>query len=369
MLSEAMESMIQEGTITNMNQGSRVRTLLSTMTTYLGRTYRMMELDELMRVVSTSRGEFLDLIGDLLSIIREEPESATVLQDDQNIKFYTPDGSTLISHLPGGTIPAGTTITTSDASVSYTTVVDVPFSTIQTSVFVPASASVTGTDGNVGAGVLTSHSLGASGVSVTNVYSIDTGSNQETDDNYRFRIANAVKTYARANQTAVRIAALSIPGVADAFLYDYRSGVGTFDILIIPTGNKVSTSTIRRVRSAVNSVKALGVVATIREPGYVPTELAVQVDFESGVTEGEKSTIRTRVQNNILSYLGEIPIGGTFVLNEFRERVMATDEKIRDMEILCYVFRNRPQLKRNYQAQADELFIPDPSVNTPILAI
>jgi len=368
MLAEAMDALIQEGSITNLSPGGRVRTLLEVMNRELGLAYRNLEFDEAMRLVSTSTGQFLDLVGELLQVNRGEPISAYSGRADQNVKFYT-TGAPLITYLPSGTIPTGTTISTSDGILSYSVSEATTFSTVQTEVYVAIEASGTGVSNNVGSYTLTEHDLGVSQISVTNLYSIGNGEDSESDENYRFRITNAMQAYSRANDTAIRLAALGAPGVSDVIIQNYRSGVGTVDVLVIPVGNKVSDITMRQVKSAVGAIKASGIYVSARQPSYIPVQIAVRLDTSAAATPGQASDIKEEVVNSILRYIGQIPLGGAFILNELRERVMSTSEKIRDMEILCYVFRNRPQLKRNFKAEPDELFLPDPDTDTPILAL
>lgn len=369
-ITSALKRIVDDGRITNVGPGSIVRLLLETMAEELSFSYDVLQLNHAMSFISTASGVYLDLIGEgLLGTLRSAPAKASVSMEDKNIRFYTDTGASLVSVLGTNTIPANTTISNFDGAITFSTTMDVTVDDVQASVFVPAESAVTGSDFNVGPNILTTHGLGVAGISVTNTYSVVNGGDIETDSNYRFRLANSVRSYARANAASVRLAALSVEGVADVRVTDARSGAGTFDILLIPSGNIVSPGTIRRVRSAVGFVKALGVFGAVRQPNYVPTELSIKLTFTANSNDANNNGIKRNVTGAILRYLGEIPLGGLFVLNELRQRVMDESSNILDMDIICYRFRRRPQLLRNYQLGFDELLIPDPNVSEAISVV
>lgn len=370
MIAESLQALADDGKLTNINAGSVVRLILETMCAQLGVAYSTMQLNMAMGLLSTANGYFLDLMGEsLFGITRNTAVAASTSIDDPTVKFYTSDGSPLVSHLPGTNIPAGTRIYTADESLVYTVTHDVAVGSSQAEAYVPVHAANTGEGYNIGTGVLVKHSLPDTTLKVTNIASIDNGTSDEEDDNYKFRIARALKTYSRANATAVRLAAVSVPGVADVVLTSASSGVGTFDMLVMPIGNRVGSETLRAVQSAVNFVKAVGIISSVREPDYIPIELVIKLKFQPGTSESRQFDAKASSVSSILGYIGTVPMAGTFVKNELIQRVMEVDTQILDMEILCYIFSNRPQLLRNYVLGAGELLLPDPSKTEPIKVV
>lgn len=369
-VAEGMEALLDSGAITDVNPGSITRALLDIMATECGLNYDTLEMNVAMRFLSTAVGYFLDLMGEgLFGVPRITAQTALTTLDDATVKFYTSDGSPLASHLVSPLIPGGTSVYTDDETYLYTVSHDIPVDSKQSLVYVPTHAAGAGDAYNVAAGALKHHSLNNTTVKVTNVQGIGNGSNDESNDNYRFRITRSLRSYARANITAVRMAALSVPAIADVNLTSARSGVGTFDVLVMPTGNRVSSETMRQVAAAIGYTKAAGIISSIRQPQYVSVELVIQVKFNNLTPEASKFDTRQRVVENVLGYVGEVRMGGVFILNELRERVMSASPNILDMEILCYIFRNRPQLLRNYTLGADELLLPDPNKDEPIKII
>lgn len=359
--------LVESGRVTNVNPGSVVRTLLEIMSEEIGEYNDTLQLNTAMGMVPFATGPFLDYIGDgMLATPRWEATKASVAKEDKNVKFFVDTGA-LIDIIPSGIIPEGTIVSTADGTVSYTTTDDVLIDNVQTEVFAPVVADQEGVSYNVGAGALVTSSI--AGPNVTNLFPIGSGLDTESDSNYRYRISNAVLDLARANLMSIRLAALSVPGVADAIIRDHRSGVGTFDVLIIPTGNIVARGTMRGVQSAVANVKAVGVMGSVTQPRYVPVELLVQMYFTEGTPDGDKPSMRQDASSAMLRYIGEINMGQTFVLNELRQRVMDVSDKVYDIEVLCYRFRRRAQLLRNFTLESDELFVPDPQAPEPLKAI
>lgn len=366
----ALRTLFEDGQVTNANPGGIARTLLEITNEQLGSFYDSLQLNHAMGFISTAAGSFLDLIGEgLFAVYRGSSLRALATKEDMNVKFFTDGGGAMATLLPSKVIPAGTTVGTSDGTIIYSVTENVAFDDVQSEVFVPVLASTIGPDNNVGAGLLTTDSLGVVGISSTNLNSIANGTEIESDSNYRYRVSNAILNYERANEISIRLAALSVPGIADVSIYDNRSGVGTFDVLVIPVGNVVPREAINAVRSAVRAVKAVGVLGSIRQPDYVPLELNIRLTFTAGTTDAEKADTRRDVVSSLLVYIGQVPLGGTFILNEMRQRVMETSDKIRDMETLCYIFRRRPQLLRNFQLEDNELLLPDPESDEPLKVV
>jgi uncharacterized phage protein gp47/JayE len=211
----------------------------------------------------------------------------------------------------------------------------------------------------VGVNSLVTHSLGLSDVFTTNTRVIVGGADLESDDNFRYRIINATLSAERANETAVRLAALSVPGVADVKIKPYARGIGTFDIIVIPTEGIATDAMISNVQAAIDLVSAYGITGTAIKPSIVPVSIELKLIFVDKTTEVEKEDIRGRVQTAIEKYIVNIPLGGTFILNELRQQIMDVSVKIRDHVIRCYYFRQEPTFMGNVEIYWDEMFYPD----------
>lgn len=366
-ISESVRSLQERGVVTNLNTGGIARALVEVVGGKIGELYDTMAINMAMKYPSTAVGVYLDLIGESMGISRLPASKPFVNSADRVIRFYVRSGR-LASYIPSKTIPINTRITSADQSITFIVTTPAYFDDIDTEVFVSAEATTVGTAVNVGMGVLNTQTL-ASNVFVENTTAISNGRDVEGDESYRFRIMNGYLALQQANPTAIRLAVMSLPDVADVRIREYAQGVGTCEILIVPTTSTLSTTTINRANRALDLVRAMGTRVVIREPDYVPLEINVQLKFKAGTTPQQQASIRASVKQNILNYIDSITIGGTFVINELRQVVMQTDDNIFDMGILCFAVNRRPQIPTNYTLDDDQLFVLDRLAQEPLTVI
>lgn len=370
---ESFEWLLQNTEITLLTPGSTARALIESANIHLGQFYSSMTMHLAQSYLSKASQQYLDLLGEMLGVSRRGARAAVITQEDRAIRFYVAQG-TLSQFLPKsgdltkGVIPAGTTVTSVDGTIVYTIERDVEFPRAATEAFAPARASTVGSEANVGANVLRAHNLNIGAVLVTNPVTIATGVDPESDDEYRFRIRTRVISAEGANESAVRLAVLSAPGVADVRINKFQRGAGSFDVLIIPTGNRVALETIEISRQNLASAVAFGIDFKIREPKYVRISMVVALNYKN-VLRGEQNAVRANAERAILNYLSTIPIGGQLVVNQLGAALLESDERIKDYDIQGICVDGRPQIIHNYQLEDDELFLPDENLTDPVRVI
>lgn len=363
-----------EGRISLLSPGSVARALVETANRHLEAYYESLSTNLAMAFLSQASGPYIDLHGSLFGLTRRPPRTANILAEDNGLRFYVTTG-TLYDRLPKpgdlnrGMIPAGTTVTNDDGSVIYTVEENVTFERTATEVFVPARATSVGSAGNVGAFVLRRHSLPVPDVLVSNPISIVTGQAEESDEQFRARIASTVHANQGANDTAVRLAALSAPGVADVRIVPYLYGAGSFKLLIIPVGNRVPVQTLLDVREVVASVVAFGIFFTVAEPRYRRFSTIITLRYRSGVVSGEQNVVRTNVEQAVLNYIGSIPTGGELVVTQLGAVIRAADDRVYDYTIEAVCVDGKHTLLHNIRLGQDELFLPDTGLLDPIKVI
>lgn len=363
-----------DGRVTLLSPGSVARALVETANRHLEAFYESLSTNLAMAFLSSASGPYLDLHGALFGLSRRPPRTANVLTADNGIRFYVATG-TLYDRLPKagdlnrGMIPAGTTVTNDDGSVTYTVEENVTFERTATEVFVPARATAVGSIANVGAFVLRRHSLPVTGVSVTNPISIVTGQAEENDIQFRSRISNTVLASQSANQTAIRLAALSSPGVAEVRIVPYLYGAGSFKLLVIPVGNRVPVETLTDVRQAVSSVVAFGIYFTVAEPKYRRLSMIISLRYRNGTVAGERNIVATNVERAVLNYVGSIPTGGDLVVTQLGAVIRAADDRVYDYSIDALCIDGKHTLLHNIRLGQDELFLPDTGLLDPIRII
>lgn len=363
-----------DGKVSLLSPGSVARALVETANRHLEGFYEALSVNHAQAFLSQASGPYLDLHGSLFGVQRRQPLTARVAREDNAVRFFVNTG-TLYDRLPKagdlnrGLIPSGTTVTSADSSVVYTVEEDVVFDRSATEVFAPCRATSVGTAFNVGSHVLRRHSLGLTDVYVTNPISITTGTALESDASYRSRISSAVLVAQRANETAVRLAALSAPGVADVRMAPFKYGAGSFKVMVIPSGNRVPVEVLELVRRNVEATAAFGIYFTVSEPKYRRISLVVSISVANGALAGERDLVRTNVERAILTHIGDIQIGGTLVMTALGSAIRGADQRVFDYRIEALCVDGKHQLVHNIILRNDELFLPDTGLLDPVKVI
>lgn len=368
MVRDSLSYLTRNTDVTYFSQGSTARALVEATNLEISRLQDYVTDSYNNCFISTARGIYLDLFGEMLGVPRITDRRASSTVEDATVRFYVDSGN-LGARTPDpqdsskGVIPAGTMVFNTENTVAYTVTSVTYFPVNSKFVYVPVMANSVGRNSNVGSNQLTEHNLASRDILVTNDFAITTGSDLETDDEYRYRLSRAMTARVSSNGTAVQLAASSQPGVTRAELLEFSRGAGTFDVLIIPQGNRVSSLTKDAVNRAVNQVIAFGISAKVREPRYVEFHLSIRLRFQDTVAEGRKIALKRAATSAVLNYLGSVPIGGEIVINQIKASVLNSSPDIKDIEILELCLNKKSRVIRNHRLRSDELLIPDTTGN------
>lgn len=373
MVQDSLRYLIQNTDVTYFSDGSIAKALIEATNLEISRLQTFVSGAFQNAFLSSAAGVYLDMWGETLGLPRLTDRRATAQVQDGAVRFFTNNG-TLGSKLPHptnsglGLIPKDTIITNAASTVEFVVTENVTFPVNAKSVFVSVAASDAGTGFNVGVNQLTVHNLGKSEVRVTNDIAITTGQDTESDQEYRFRLSRAMTSRFGNNLAAIEVASIITPGVSRAEVLQFARGAGTFDVLLIPQGNRITAATRENTRRAIEQVTAYGVSFEVREPEYVPIKITVQLTFLSNAAEGEKIAARAQVQSALLQYIASIPLGGELVINQIRAACLSI-KSVKDVKIIELYIDCKPRTLRNVQLREDELFIPDEEVPDPIEVI
>ena len=83
LISESLEELAANTNITRLSPGSKARSLLEILNTRLEEAYDIFDINLARAFVSSAPGQFLDLIGEIVSVSREGAVSAFVGSDTQ----------------------------------------------------------------------------------------------------------------------------------------------------------------------------------------------------------------------------------------------------------------------------------------------
>ncbi len=358
----------------------------------MGKMYRKFDTNILISYLDGANGQYLEFIGDMMGVSRLGEQNASISSAEKNIKFYVDVGTfgDINSGLPIS-IPAGTLVSTGagGTGVVYMIPFTVILSSADTFFYVAAQSIRAGSDQNVGSRQLVYHDfIGYSdsvnnSLKVVNDAEISVAQDVESDTNLRYRIANRVVAAEAANVTAIRIAALSVPGVADLIILPFYKGIGTTDLLIKATVPSVPDSLLTVVQNTVDEQKASGTIISVRGPKETGFSMTATLTMRRQLSATEQSNIIAAVSANITTYINSLDIGEEFIVNEAVERVMATSAEIKNVGVAnqpfdsLFIYKEskvqdtkvRNTLLGDYTPDADERIIVENRYagNTPIL--
>ena len=401
LLQEARQYLEENTEITNFNPGGTARALLEIISTQQAEQSETLNANIIQAYVSRASGEFLGRIGELVGVTRKNATYAADVTSN-NFKFYIDPSTGMTAQnisttarkyaVRGGITPDNLTDTGfiirkgtpvgGPGGVMYKTTDEARFEGSTKTVFVGVIADGLGPFYNISGGTLKLHTIQDNHLDLATVAPlilcsnnapITSGKGLEGDEELRFRITQASIGSEAANETAVRLAALSVPGVNNIVLRKYTEGIGTYNVFIIGDAPIVSQGILNAAQVAIENVQALGMRGSTSAPSYLGIEVTLSIKFVTAVTLAQKHDIRIATAKNVMDYINNIPIGGEFIINELIQRVMDTDSKILDMRFLRFGYGEynpttstnndfMPLMATNQKSQWDEKFYTNASL-------
>ncbi len=346
---DIMSEVLESTNVTRSSAGAKMRALVEVCSRKLGRMWNQFDINMGQAFLEGAEGRWLSYIGDMMGIEKLGEEPATVSALDRNLKYYVDVGT--FGDINGGSsihIPSGTLIGTAEAGtgIQYRTVIGTILPLGNNEGYISVQSVRSGSDVNVGVRQLKYHNFSDymgyvdGSLKVTNETEVVRGKDPESDLNYKFRISQQITAIEKANEVAIRLAALEVPGVADLTMIPYHRGIGTYDLLIKATLPTVSTGLITSVQQAIGKVTSNGLIATARGPVEVGISMVGTIFFKRMIAAEEESSVLGAVQSNIIDYLNNLDIAEDFIVNEAVERVMGTSEVIKTIGLPSKPFDN-----------------------------
>lgn len=310
--------LLQQNTnITRLSPGGKARAIIDIVRELLGEAYSEVDLVMAKAFISAASGQFLDLIGILLAEPRYTWSSASTDEIAQTIKFYV-DSGTFGDINSDNTIhiPRNTVISTgaNSTGVRYRILSEISLRPTANSVWASAEAANPGTDYNVGSEELIYHDFTDytdylnETLKVKNVHPIANGKDFESDTNYRYRLSLKVLDAEAANETALRLAALSVPGVADVIMKKNYRGIGTYGIIVKSISPTASTLLIENVTQRVLRKAGFGSIAFVKAQKEVGYALKTRVWCRKKLTNDELDDIESSMEISIRDYVNGLDL-------------------------------------------------------------
>ncbi|MGL4820213.1 MAG: baseplate J/gp47 family protein [Bacilli bacterium] len=186
----------------------------------------------------------------------------------------------------------------------------------------------------------------------------------ESDDEFRARIASSTASLATANREAIRVAALLVNGVADVRLEKFTKGVGSFTVYIVPESFPVDPIVVSNAQRKVLDVCAYGMDAQVKLIDRTPIDVAVEIIIDQTIDALEKQYIYNNARNAIRTYIDEVSNGGNLIIAELQKRIMNSNKKIYDVEISeIRVNDKQVDIKNIYQENTNVFYVREIAVN------
>lgn len=346
---DIINDIIDSTNVTRSSPGSKTKALVDAVSKKMGRMYSTFDLNFGQAFLDGASGRWLDFFGDMFGVERlgEIPARQSAL--DRNMKFYVNAGT--FGDINRGSsinIPSGTVVSTQSGGqgIKYTTTVATVLASSASEGYVSIQSVSTGDSGNVGKSQLRYHDFTTYSdyqndtLKVVNEADIVNGANLETNANYKFRIANRITEVENANDLAVRLAALAVPGVADIVFIPFHRGIGTFDIIIKAVTPTASDGLISSTQAAIAGVTSTGIVPRARAPVEVGLSLVGTLTYKRQLSSEEERNILNSVTTNVTNYINSLDIAEEFIVQEVLERVLSTSDLIKKVGSTTQPFDN-----------------------------
>lgn len=182
----------------------------------------------------------------------------------------------------------------------------------------------------------------------------------EEDDDYRYRISKQTLSLARANETAVRLAVLSVEGVEDVVMRPFTHGTGSFSVYVVTNAPTASEDILEQVREKLEEFKAFGIRAEVYNPLLLPVELKVRLIFDKRVTDLDRKMIRAQAQQLIKEHIASLSVGNELDPMEIRSKILRLHEGIYDVDMYYFRIDGKPALLVPQKASWNERFVEAP---------
>lgn len=216
--------------------------------------------------------------------------TASVEIGDQNFEWYVRNGT--FGSINGGqdiVIPAGVCIYTAAGSAGPVYLADaVTLPAAQSSMFFSATALYSGAAGNAASGIFSQSNFtnyvesSYGSLLVTNNYGIVGGSDAEADDNCRYRIQLKLQGQNGANEAALRVQILQIPGMEDVV---FAPAAGTFTCYVYGIASDGSAALLQNVQTAINNTVAFPLTGIAMAPDLVGISLTTTITLTASASQ------------------------------------------------------------------------------------
>lgn len=218
-------------------------------------------------------------------------------------------GKIKLTGTPGSTVPAG--LTAKSSTQTYVTT-EAGAIGVDGTYEIAAAAALAGGAGNAAEGAALELTSAPSGVvSQAVIVTMDGGVDEESDSELLARLLELIRRPpAGGNKYDYRRWALEVPGVAAAYVYPMRRGIGTVDIVITTIDGVPSEETIDKVQAYIDDVRPVTAKSSlVMAPDIKTVDVAVKVKL-SGTTQ---DAIKPQIEEALNAYFNQLVPGDSAI--------------------------------------------------------
>lgn len=264
---------------------------------------------------------FRQLFPDTADADQLDRFAALYLAPNTRLPAVAATGTINFSGTPGAAIPAGT---------EAKTLTGIAFATTAAAILgaggtaaVPAQASAAGSAGNQAAATALTLTAAPAGVSTAaTVAAMTGGADIESDAALLARLLFRLRNPPHGGSSAdYYLWAISVAGVAAAYVYSNRRGLGTTDVIIMAVGGLPDAALIASVQAAIDSVRPVQADALVLAPTAVNVAVTAALTLAAGTT---LVTAAAAINAALAAYFDTLKPGDTVIANRIRALIQDT---------------------------------------------
>ncbi|MDY0198965.1 MAG: baseplate J/gp47 family protein [Tenuifilaceae bacterium] len=285
-------------------------------------------------------GSDLDNIGEgFFGIERLKSKRHFISESMRALKIYVTGGRTFgnINNNDDIILPEGTLISgqVGQLQVKFRTNKTITLPYNYTEAYLSADL-VQGPDDTIPTNILTTHNfLGYSdyvnkSLVINNIVPIATGRTEESDEDYRYRIKNALKAFNQASYEGIYQTVREVPGVSDAIIKPNSSGGGTFTVYVQGITPVTGDDVISDVMLALSqNAVSPWVNFSVSKPNYIGIQVSIKLYIKDSSTLTSNVATISYITNIVASYINNF-YGNTFYFDDILKMINNSSEEILD---------------------------------------
>lgn len=186
---------------------------------------------------------------------------------------------------------------------------------------------------------------------------------RNNDEVYRYRITKQIQVVASANETAIRLAALSVAGVQDIKMKRFTHGTGSYSVYVVTEDPVTSSAILEAVQEQIDKVQAYGVRGEVYRPDVLRVEMHIRLVFNKVVTELERKLAIAQAQDTLKNHINSRHVGEPLIIDNLLTMMKKVHSRIEEVVIYNYKINGRPMLNVDQVCAWNERFIESEKAN------